>query len=101
MPEILRVYRARPRKGQEAAYEEFLRTITLPFLRRQSGMKQATVGRSFGEDKTEVLVTTLWSSAEHLRKAAGRNWEEGVVDAQKEAPLLEDFTCTHYELLST
>lgn len=101
MPEIVRVFRARPRRGREATYEEFLRSSTLPFLRRQKGMRGATIGRSYGQDRTELVVISTWSSAEDLRRAAGKNWEEGVVDAQNEAPLLEDFTVTHFEVLPT
>lgn len=102
MPEILRVFRARPHRSQEAAYEKFLRSTTLPFLRSQKGMRQVSVGRSYGQGgRTDVVVATWWASAEDLRAAAGNNWEEGVIDAKKEAPLLEDFTVTHYELLPT
>jgi heme-degrading monooxygenase HmoA len=102
VPEILRIFRARPHRSQQAAYELFLRTTTLPFLRAQRGMKQATVARSFGQGgRTDVVVVSWWASEEDLRAAAGRNWEEGVIDRQAEAPLLEDFTVQHYELLAS
>lgn len=98
MSEVLRVFQARPRPGQEGAYEAFLASTTLPFLRAQKGMRQVMTGRRHGPGRMEIVVVTLWESPEALKAAAGKNWEAGVVDPKREAPLLEDHTCTHYEL---
>ena len=100
VPRLLRIFKARPRAGEEAAYERFLRTSTLPYLRSQKGMLEVLVGRNHEHGHHEVVIVTLWASEAALRAAAGGDWEEGVIDPAREAPLLEDSTCTHYEVTS-
>lgn len=104
--QVLRIFQARPRPGKEQEYERYLRETTLPFLRRQHGMLEVRLARSRGPASRDLVLTTLWTSAEALSSAARRqpdrvqgDREEGVVDREREAPLLEDFTCTHYEVL--
>lgn len=99
---ILRLFRARPRPGQETAYMTFLTTQTLPFLKRQKGLRSVQIAQGHPTSGTarEVLILTVWESEAALRAAAGAKWEQGVIDEKAEAPLLQDSSCAHYETVA-
>lgn len=99
---IIRLFRARPRPGQESAYLNFLTTHTLPFLKKQKGLQAVHIAKSHpaGGAMKEILILTVWDTETSLRAAAGAKWEQGVVDEKTEAPMLQDSSCAHYETIA-
>lgn len=87
---IIRVFRARPRSGRESEYGAFLKRVSVPFVRRQTGCLEVRAARSqLPSGESEFVVISVWDSIESLRTATGGKVEAPVLDPE-EAPLLSE-----------
>jgi hypothetical protein len=92
---IIRVFRARCRKGKVRDLENFLGTFALPILKKQKGCSYAATGKKLG--RPEILVLTVWNDLESLMRFTGKRWKQPVVHP-KEAPFIDGKpTVDHFE----
>ena len=93
---ILRVFRAKVRKGKEEEFRKKVREQSLPRLRGQDGMANCFPGAPLSESDSEFIMVTLWRDLEALKTFLGENWDKPLV-APDEAPLIEEMSVQHYQ----
>ena len=95
-----RVWRGRTTFADAQAYQEHLRTETLPGLQAIEGFEQALVLRRVaGDDDVEFLVLTLWASEDAIHGFAGEDAERAVIPRAAERVLKEwEHRARHFEL---
>ncbi len=93
---ILRVFRAKIRKGHEEEFKKKVREQSLPRLRGQDGMANAFPGAPFSGSESEFVMVTLWRDFEALKAFLGENWDKPMLTPD-EAPLVEEMSVQHYQ----
>ncbi len=96
---IGRFWRGLTAPANAQAYEEYLRTQTLPALRRIDGYEGAYVLRRHAAEGVEFAVLTLWASIEAVKAFAGDDYETAVIPADARNLLAGfDEGALHYEV---
>jgi heme-degrading monooxygenase HmoA len=95
MSQIIRVFRAMTKPGQEEAFRSFFVEEAVPIVRRVPGLVSVQVGLPTEQSPGAFLMTTTWESLDALKGFAGENWQEAVIDP-REAPLLQEVHVYHY-----
>jgi heme-degrading monooxygenase HmoA len=99
---IGRVWQGQTTFADAHAYQEHLRTETLPGLRAIDGFAGAFVLRRVADEEVEFLVLTLWASHDAILAFAGRDPERAVIPAAATQVLKHwDERATHYEVALT
>ncbi len=93
---ILRVFRAKIRKGKEEEFKKNVREQLLPRLRSQDGMANCFPGAPLSASDSEFVMVTLWRDRDALKAFLGENWEKPMVTPD-EALLVEEMSVQHYE----
>lgn len=97
---ISRQWRGLARSDQASAYEEHLRSETIPALRNIEGFVDAAILRRTLPNGIEFLVVTRWSSIAAIEKFAGVDVEAAVVPDKAQRMMLEyDQRARHYEVV--
>ncbi len=97
---ISRHWRGLAKIDAAAAYENHLRTETLPALRRISGFIDAVILRRVLPNGIEFLVVTRWESIAAIESFAGVDIEAAVVPESVRAMMVEyDQRVRHYEVV--
>lgn len=91
---IVRIFRARVRPGQQAAFEEKARALSVPLVRAQPGLLAFFPGRPLG-DGDEFVMVTVWRDLDALRGFVGDDWRQAVVPLE-EVPFLWETSVQHY-----
>ncbi|MHC4218777.1 MAG: antibiotic biosynthesis monooxygenase family protein [Planctomycetota bacterium] len=95
MSDIIRIFHATAKPGQERAFQSFLTDEALPIVRGHDGLVSAQVGLPSEESPQEFLMITIWRDLDALKGFTGDNWTEAVIDP-KEAPLVESAHVCHF-----
>jgi heme-degrading monooxygenase HmoA len=97
---IARLWSCRADPAQPDAYPKHFRDHVLPELDRIPGFLGAMLMRREDGGTVEYTVLTRWVSMDTIRRFAGRNVNEAVVDPTIAAKLSDyDKTVTHSEIL--
>jgi heme-degrading monooxygenase HmoA/uncharacterized protein YciI len=98
---ILRMWKARSTAEKAGEYVRHATAKVFPALRGIEGHRGAYLLRRALDGAVEIVVLTLWESMEAVRKFAGAQPEEAVVDPEARATLtaFDDFV-THFEIVS-
>ena len=92
---IVRIFRAKIRKGQVAEFKRMVQEQSIPWLENAEGMMGYFPGEPLGDDAREFVMVTLWRDRESLQAFAGSDWDSPVV-TEDEAPLVEAMFADHY-----
>ena len=92
---IIRVFRAKIRKGQVTSFKRMVQTQSIPWLESSAGMLGYLPGEPIDESAREFVMITQWRDQEALEAFAGSDWENPVV-TEDEAPLVESMSADHY-----
>lgn len=92
---IIRVFRAKIRKGRVSDFKRMVREQSIPWLEKSDGILAYFPGEPFGKNKQEFMMITLWRDLDSLEAFAGMNWDDPVV-TKDEAPLVEAMFADHY-----
>ena len=92
---IIRVFRARIRKGRVPDFMRMVREQSIPWLDRTSGMLGYFAGAPLDAESREFLMVTLWRDLQALKGFVGERWQTPVV-TEDEAPLVEEMFAHHY-----
>lgn len=88
---VIRVFRAHVQPGRQADFEAMARRLSVPLVRKQTGLLGFYAGRPLGHSKDEFVMVTLWDSVESVRAFVGPDWEQAVVPEEERPVLLETF----------
>lgn len=97
---IVRVFRAKTHPGKEAEFEQKVRELSIPLVKRQSGMVMYFAGNPLDSDSQEFVMVTLWNSTADLKCFAGEDWRQAVIP-EEELSLLSETTVHHYDVFSS
>ncbi len=92
---IVRVFRAKIRKGRVAEFKRMVLDQSIPWLKSSDGMLGYFPGEPFGYNGQEFVMITLWRDLAALEAFAGTDWETPVV-TEDEGPLVEAMFADHY-----
>jgi heme-degrading monooxygenase HmoA len=95
MADIIRVFQATTKPGQERAFERFFTDEALLILQKHAGLVSVQIGLPSEDSPREFLMITVWRNLDSLKGFAGENWKEAVIDP-REAPLLSSARVSHY-----
>ena len=95
MPALIRVFRASVKSGLAAEFQSFFIQEALPLISSQEGLRQVTIGLPSDDKPNEFLMISEWDNLESLKKFAGEDWNNAVID-QREAHLLVETAVDHY-----
>lgn len=95
MADIIRVFQATTKPGQEIAFEKFFTEAALPILQQHAGLVSVQIGLPSESSPQDFLMITTWRDLDALKGFAGENWKEAVIDP-REAPLLSSARVSHY-----
>ena len=95
---ISRIFKLRVRPEQKQAFEKDFQDISLPYVRKQSGLMGMTVGNPTKWEPNDYLLITNWEDEQALIKFAGEKWNEAVIPAGMEKYI---FQCSvdHYDVI--
>jgi len=86
-------------EGADAYHEHFTHSV-LPELQRIDGYQGAYLLRRGHDGHVELQVLTLWDSLEAIRRFAGANLDNAVVEPDAQAALAtHDTTVTHHTVV--
>ncbi len=97
---IVRVFRARVRSGKEAEFESMVRSLSIPLVRKQTGLVAFYSGRPTGASTDEFVMVSIWRDLASLKAFAGPEWESAVIP-EDERPLLRQTFVHHYEVIDS
>ena len=92
---IVRVFRAKIRKGRVAEFKRMVLDQSIPWLKSSDGMLGYFPGEPFGDNGQEFVMITLWRDLAALEAFAGTDWKTPVV-TEDEGPLVEAMFADHY-----
>ena len=92
---IIRLFRATIKRGAEQHFQAFFLEEALPMVRRQDGLISVQVGLPVETSPSQFSMVTTWEDLPSVKKFAGANWEQAVIDP-REAPFIEESSVTHY-----
>ena len=92
---IIRIFRAIVRDGMQDEFAHFFRETAIPLLMSQPGMIGLTIGWPMPDSPDEFMMMTTWSDLESLKRFAGEEWANAVIDPA-EAHLLRETFVHHY-----
>ncbi len=92
---IIRIFRAKIRKGQVTEFKRMAQEQSIPWLENSDGMLGYIPGEPFSENSQEFVMITLWRDEAALEAFAGTDWENPIV-TEDEAPLVEAMFADHY-----
>jgi heme-degrading monooxygenase HmoA len=99
---IIREWRGRALKSNQAAYPTHFRTVVVPELRRMPGFLGAHLSQRQINDKIEYLVLTRWASMVAVREFASDDIAKAVVEPGAVAALVDfDDTVQHYDVIES
>jgi heme-degrading monooxygenase HmoA len=97
---IARVWAARATVANAPVYAEHLRDQVIPALRRLDGYRGTRLLQRKGGEEVEIVVTTWWDTRDAIRRFAGADIDNAVVDDEAAALLIEyEAHVQHYDLL--
>ena len=92
---IIRLFRATIKGGSEQQFQTFFLEEALPMVQRQDGLVSVQVGLPLESSPSQFSMVTTWMDLASVKKFAGANWEQAVIDP-REAPFIEESFVTHY-----
>jgi quinol monooxygenase YgiN len=93
---IIRVFRARIRKGRLEDFKRMVQEQSIPWLESAEGMLGYFPGQALGDDTRDFVMITLWRDLDAVQAFAGKDWYNPVV-TEDEAPLVEAMFADHYD----
>jgi heme-degrading monooxygenase HmoA len=92
---IIRIFRAKIRKGRVSDFKEMVQNQSIPWLESSEGMLGYFAGEPFNEPAREFVMVTMWRDLESLQAFVGVDWDDPVV-TEDEKPLVESMYADHY-----
>ena len=92
---VIRMFRATIKRGSEQQFQAFFLEEALPMVRRQDGLVSVQVGLPLESSPSQFSMVTTWKDLASIKRFAGANWEQAVIDP-REAPFIEESFVTHY-----
>jgi heme-degrading monooxygenase HmoA len=97
---ILRTWRGRALKNNSDKYLRHFKNNVFPELEKIEGFQNAHVLQRADGDLVEILVMTMWKSMDDVRRFAGDDPVQAVVEPEAREVLTDyDVTIRHYELV--
>lgn len=93
---IIRVFRARLKPGQRAAYERLCSEVSVPLMRAQPGCQAIYIAPSRAGHVNDFTYVSVWRDLESMRGFTGEHWQ-AVTILPGEAELLESVQVAHYD----
>ncbi len=93
---IIRVFRAKVRKGRVTEFKQMVKDQSIPWLESTEGMLGYFPGEPLDDRAREFMMITLWRDSAALEAFAGTDWENNPVVTEDEAPLVEAMFADHY-----
>ena len=99
---IARVWKGAVRRADADAYADYMRRTGIPGYAETPGNRGAWMLRRDLDDRSEVVMFTLWESLEAIEDFAGDDYEVAVFYPEDDRFLVErDLRATHYEVVAT
>ncbi|HEX7254889.1 MAG TPA: hypothetical protein VF236_03095 [Gaiellaceae bacterium] len=99
---IARVWKGAIRRADAAAYVEYMRQTGIPGYAETPGNRGVWMLRRDVDDRSEVVMFTLWDSLDAIKAFAGDDYEVAVFYPEDDRFLVErDLRATHYEVVAT
>jgi heme-degrading monooxygenase HmoA len=92
---IVRLYKAQIKPGMEKKWEEVIRDVALPLMRKQKGLVDAFYTWDEWTGTREFAFVSVWRSLEDIQAFAGKNWDQPVIP-EEEKPLLKSAKVEHF-----
>jgi heme-degrading monooxygenase HmoA len=97
---IVRTWRGRASKINSDKYLRHFQSNVFPELERIEGFQNAHVMQRGDGDLVEILVMTMWNSMDDVRRFAGDDPTQAVVEPEARKVLTDyDATVKHYGLV--
>jgi heme-degrading monooxygenase HmoA len=96
---IARIWTGAVRKEDGDSYAQYMRETAIAPYARTPGNRGVWMLRRDVDDRTELVMFTLWDSLEAVKRFAGEDYETAVFYPEDERFLIErDLRATHYEV---
>lgn len=92
---VIRVFRATIKSGSETQFRAFFMNEALPMVQREEGLISAQVGLPMESSPSQFSMITTWRDLASVKRFAGANWEQAVIDP-REAPFIQESFVSHY-----
>ena len=97
---IARIWHGWTAPADADAYEEFLRTVMFPSMRRVAGFRGAELLRREDGDEIAFITITRFDSLDAVREFAGEDYERAVIEPEAKALLTRyDDRSDHYSVV--
>ncbi|MGZ4549613.1 MAG: antibiotic biosynthesis monooxygenase family protein [Blastococcus sp.] len=99
---IARIWRGWVRTEDREAYVEYIERTGIAEYRDTPGNQGAwMLARDLGDDRTEIVTFSFWSSRDAIRGFAGDDIEQAVFYPEDDRFLVErETTVTHFEVVA-
>ena len=94
---IIRVFRARAKRGCEGALAEKLATSSVEVVEDQPGFIGYLVAGPANEHQREFVFASIWADADAVKARFGREWRASLLPPGY-AELIEECSVHHYHL---
>ena len=93
---IVRIFRARIRKGRLADWQQKVEDHSIPWLECQDGLVAFYPGKPLDAECNKFSMTSIWRDVESLRNAVGDDWQKAVL-LEDEGDLVQAVKMHHYK----
>lgn len=97
---IVRVFRARVRRGKHAEFERMLRKVWIPRVKEQKRLISFYSGGPAGRTADGFTMVTVWPDLDAVQASMGSDWETVVIHPE-ERLVLRQVSVDHYEVLDS
>jgi quinol monooxygenase YgiN len=94
---IVRVFRARARRGCERALADKLATSSVEVVQGQPGFLGYLAGGQANESQREFIFASIWADAEAIKACFGKEWRVSLLPPGY-TELVEECSVNHYHL---
>lgn len=79
-------------------FEQFLREVAIPLMRKQTGFVDVSVGRTRWGGPPGFVVISRWATLDHLKSFVGDKWQDPII-LPEEDHMVKQVSVEHYETL--
>jgi quinol monooxygenase YgiN len=94
---ILRIFRARAKRGYEAELGSKLASTSVDVVRNQPGFIGYLCGKPATDEGRDFVFASIWRDADALKKRFGKHWRVSYLPPGY-AEIIEDCSVEHYHL---
>lgn len=93
---LIRVFTARLKPSQRAAYERLVRGVAMPLMLAQPGCLTVHIGTPKSGHPQDFVLVSVWEDQRALQAFVGEEWQKAII-LPGEADLLEEVAVQHFD----